>query len=132
MGDMNTDIRWSITAPRAQGWLHAFEPTLPEVLTAAPLLAALRSRITVARRDAVVTGDQRELRRLLDRVPLVEIARILFSKTASESRAVWMIILSQVYFTFNQAQKRVVNAALSNTFGFGGHNATVIGTKFRG
>jgi RimJ/RimL family protein N-acetyltransferase len=37
---MNTDIRWSITAPWAQGWLHAFEPTLPEVLTAAPLLAA--------------------------------------------------------------------------------------------
>ena len=39
LGDMNTDIRWSITAPWAQGWLHAFEPTLPEVLTAAPLLA---------------------------------------------------------------------------------------------
>jgi 3-oxoacyl-[acyl-carrier-protein] synthase II len=29
-------------------------------------------------------------------------------------------------FTFNQAQKRVVRAALSNTFGFGGHNACVI------
>jgi 3-oxoacyl-[acyl-carrier-protein] synthase II len=29
-------------------------------------------------------------------------------------------------FTFNKAQKRVVNAALSNTFGFGGHNACVI------
>ena len=33
-------------------------------------------------------------------------------------------------FTFNKAQKRVVNAALSNTFGFGGHNATVIVKKF--
>lgn len=33
-------------------------------------------------------------------------------------------------FTFNQAQKRVVNAALSNTFGFGGHNASVIFRKF--
>ena len=33
-------------------------------------------------------------------------------------------------FTFNKAQKRVVNAALSNTFGFGGHNASVIVKKF--
>ena len=32
-------------------------------------------------------------------------------------------------FTFLKAQKRVVNAALSNTFGFGGHNASVIFTK---
>ena len=29
-------------------------------------------------------------------------------------------------FTFNQAQAREVNVALSNTFGFGGHNATVV------
>ncbi len=33
-------------------------------------------------------------------------------------------------FTFNTAQKRVVNAALSNTFGFGGHNASVIVKKY--
>jgi 3-oxoacyl-[acyl-carrier-protein] synthase II len=33
-------------------------------------------------------------------------------------------------FTFNKAQKRTVNAALSNTFGFGGHNASVIVRKF--
>lgn len=33
-------------------------------------------------------------------------------------------------FTFNKAQKRTVNAALSNTFGFGGHNACVILKKF--
>lgn len=33
-------------------------------------------------------------------------------------------------FTFNKAQKRKVNAALSNTFGFGGHNASVIFKKF--
>jgi 3-oxoacyl-[acyl-carrier-protein] synthase II len=33
-------------------------------------------------------------------------------------------------FTFNSAQKRVVNAALSNTFGFGGHNACVIAKKY--
>jgi 3-oxoacyl-[acyl-carrier-protein] synthase II len=33
-------------------------------------------------------------------------------------------------FTFNKAQKRSVNAALSNTFGFGGHNASVIVKKF--
>ncbi|MBC7382795.1 MAG: beta-ketoacyl-ACP synthase II [Bacteroidia bacterium] len=32
--------------------------------------------------------------------------------------------------TFNKAQHRVVNAALSNTFGFGGHNASVILKKF--
>ncbi|NQD70968.1 beta-ketoacyl-ACP synthase II [Sphingobacterium shayense] len=34
-------------------------------------------------------------------------------------------------FTFNTAQKRVVNAALSNTFGFGGHNASIIVKKYR-
>ena len=33
-------------------------------------------------------------------------------------------------FTFNKAQKRTVNAALSNTFGFGGHNASMIVKKF--
>ena len=33
-------------------------------------------------------------------------------------------------FTFNKAQQRVVRAALSNTFGFGGHNASVIVKKF--
>ncbi|RFS22554.1 beta-ketoacyl-[acyl-carrier-protein] synthase II [Chitinophaga silvatica] len=33
-------------------------------------------------------------------------------------------------FTFNIAQKREVRAALSNTFGFGGHNASVIFKKF--
>jgi len=38
---------------------------------------------------------------------------------------------SRLNFTFNTAQKRVVNAALSNTFGFGGHNACVIVKKFK-
>ncbi|MDZ4795884.1 MAG: beta-ketoacyl-ACP synthase II [Bacteroidota bacterium] len=33
-------------------------------------------------------------------------------------------------FTFNKAQQRTVRAALSNTFGFGGHNACVIVKKF--
>ncbi|HEX5001810.1 MAG TPA: beta-ketoacyl-ACP synthase II [Bacteroidia bacterium] len=32
-------------------------------------------------------------------------------------------------FTFNKPQKRNVNAAMSNTFGFGGHNASVIFRK---
>jgi 3-oxoacyl-[acyl-carrier-protein] synthase II len=31
--------------------------------------------------------------------------------------------------TFNKAQKRTVNAAISNTFGFGGHNASVVFKK---
>lgn len=35
----------------------------------------------------------------------------------------------QLNFTFNTAQKRTVHAALSNTFGFGGHNASVIFKK---
>lgn len=34
-------------------------------------------------------------------------------------------------FTFNKAQERTVNAALSNTFGFGGHNACVIFKKYK-
>jgi len=33
-------------------------------------------------------------------------------------------------FTFNKAQKREVRAALSNTFGFGGHNSSVIFKKY--
>lgn len=33
-------------------------------------------------------------------------------------------------YTFNQAQKRTVRAALSNTFGFGGHNGCVIFKKY--
>ncbi|GAB3006573.1 beta-ketoacyl-ACP synthase II [Niabella terrae] len=34
-------------------------------------------------------------------------------------------------FTFNKAQHRTVNYALSNTFGFGGHNACVIVKKYQ-
>ncbi|MEJ8842351.1 beta-ketoacyl-ACP synthase II [Lacibacter sp. H375] len=37
---------------------------------------------------------------------------------------------SKLNFTFNKAQKRTVRAALSNTFGFGGHNASVIVKKY--
>jgi len=36
---------------------------------------------------------------------------------------------SRLNLTFNKAQKREINAALSNTFGFGGHNASVIFKK---
>jgi 3-oxoacyl-[acyl-carrier-protein] synthase II len=35
-------------------------------------------------------------------------------------------------FTFNVAKKRVVDIALSNTFGFGGHNASIIFKKYQG
>lgn len=38
---------------------------------------------------------------------------------------------SRLNFTFNKAQKRLVRAALSNTFGFGGHNASVIFRKYK-
>lgn len=38
---------------------------------------------------------------------------------------------SRLNFTFNIAQKREVNYALSNTFGFGGHNACVILKKYK-
>ena len=34
-------------------------------------------------------------------------------------------------FTFGQAKKREVRAALSNTFGFGGHNASIIVKKYK-
>lgn len=37
---------------------------------------------------------------------------------------------NKLNLTFNTAQKRVVRAALSNTFGFGGHNASVIVKKY--
>lgn len=38
---------------------------------------------------------------------------------------------SGLNFTFHKAQKRIVNSALSNTFGFGGHNASVIFSKYQ-
>ncbi len=34
-------------------------------------------------------------------------------------------------FTFNEAKERNVNVALSNTFGFGGHNASIIFKKYK-
>jgi 3-oxoacyl-[acyl-carrier-protein] synthase II len=37
---------------------------------------------------------------------------------------------NELNLTFNVAQKRVVRAAMSNTFGFGGHNASVVFKKF--
>jgi 3-oxoacyl-[acyl-carrier-protein] synthase II len=37
---------------------------------------------------------------------------------------------SRINFTFNEAQKRKIRYALSNTFGFGGHNATLIFKKW--
>jgi 3-oxoacyl-[acyl-carrier-protein] synthase II len=37
---------------------------------------------------------------------------------------------TKLNLTFNTAQKREVRAALSNTFGFGGHNAAVLLKKF--
>jgi 3-oxoacyl-[acyl-carrier-protein] synthase II len=40
--------------------------------------------------------------------------------------------IAPLNFTFHKAVPRVVNYALSNTFGFGGHNASVIFTKFKG
>jgi 3-oxoacyl-[acyl-carrier-protein] synthase II len=35
-------------------------------------------------------------------------------------------------FTFNKAQEREINVALSNTFGFGGHNASIAFRKIEG
>jgi len=37
---------------------------------------------------------------------------------------------NRLNFTFNKAQKRDINVAISNTFGFGGHNATVAFKKY--
>lgn len=39
---------------------------------------------------------------------------------------------NRLNFTFNKPQKRTVDVALSNTFGFGGHNTSVIVRKFKG
>jgi 3-oxoacyl-[acyl-carrier-protein] synthase II len=36
---------------------------------------------------------------------------------------------SRLNFTFNEAQKRTVNVAMSNTFGFGGHNTSLLFRK---
>ena len=39
---------------------------------------------------------------------------------------------SRLNLTFNEAQKREVNVAVSNTFGFGGHNTSIVFGKFNG
>ena len=39
---------------------------------------------------------------------------------------------NKLNFTFNEAQSREVNIALSNTFGFGGHNTSIIFKKYKG
>jgi 3-oxoacyl-[acyl-carrier-protein] synthase II len=38
---------------------------------------------------------------------------------------------SKLDFTFGQAKKRIVNAAITNTFGFGGHNASILLKKYK-
>ncbi|MCR5887102.1 beta-ketoacyl-ACP synthase II [Hymenobacter sp. J193] len=38
---------------------------------------------------------------------------------------------ARLNFTFNKAQEREINIAVSNTFGFGGHNTSVVFRKFR-
>jgi len=38
---------------------------------------------------------------------------------------------NKLNYTFNKAQKRVVNYALSNAFGFGGHNTSILFKKFK-
>jgi len=39
---------------------------------------------------------------------------------------------NKLNFTFNKAQEREVNVAISNTFGFGGHNTSLIVKKYEG
>ena len=38
---------------------------------------------------------------------------------------------NRLNFTFNKAVEKEVNAVLSNTFGFGGHNAALILKKYK-
>ena len=38
---------------------------------------------------------------------------------------------NQINYTFNEAQERKVDVAISNTFGFGGHNASIVVSKFK-
>ena len=40
--------------------------------------------------------------------------------------------LPDLNYTFNKAQKREIYGALSNTFGFGGHNACIAFKKYEG
>ena len=55
---------------------------------------------------------------------------LLGAAGAVEAIASILAIDYDLNLTFNKAQKREVNVALSNTFGFGGHNACVIFKKY--
>ena len=39
---------------------------------------------------------------------------------------------NKLNFTFNKAQERKIKYALTNTFGFGGHNASIIFKAYEG
>ena len=47
-----------------------------------------------------------------------------------KGRKLFSNIDSKLNFTFNKFQERNVRVALSNTFGFGGHNACLVFKKF--
>ena len=46
--------------------------------------------------------DQLRLNKLLNRAPLYEMAKGFLAKSPAEAKEIWRVILSQVYYTFNQ------------------------------
>ena len=64
----------------------------------------------------------------LDVTVPVNIAPLCFSM--ADEKALLIDADYNLNYTFNKAQKRVVRAGLSNTFGFGGHNACVVFKKY--
>ena len=79
--------------------------------------------------NEIITGNPDKLRIIQELVPgkQITLAHIIAApdKIVYQKLGLNPDIDYNMNFTFNKAQKRTVNVALSNTFGFGGHNASI-------
>mgnify|MGYP006152478129 CR=1 FL=1 len=73
--------------------------------------------------------DQSLTPQLPQQLPLLH-GQILAHRLGAQFFVIWDPELdAKLNFTFNKAQYRTVNVAMSNTFGFGGHNTSAIFRK---
>ena len=126
------NVKWAIVALALfAGVVSAFIDNVATVLMIAPIGLAIAKKLNISSTKSM-TGH------LLGAAGAME--ALVCVKTVQEDIVPPTInheegdedpeIDYSLNYTFNKAQKRVVNVALSNTFGFGGHNASLIVKKF--